>query len=212
MKQNKQKRNKQHTSEYQIRKSFIENIHHRDSLPSSLVTSSITGLARIGEPGDEKYIIPLLDCEDKLIAAEALFSLHIHYPETPQLKDRIVVFASTYPCEGEESELQLQALIAMEHYAQDNSAMFKKLVEIAECYKDICKTSDDSESICAPSDALSTNAYAWEALARLCNDKIRGDEHTELTWNPHSTTSEKIRERIRKKVHQRNLHHVKPAG
>ncbi|GHT11334.1 hypothetical protein FACS1894170_04760 [Planctomycetales bacterium] len=41
------------------------------------------------------------------------------------------------------------------------------------------------------------NAYAWESLAELSGKKIKGWEGEELFWNPQSTESEKIRDKIR---------------
>lgn len=193
-------RKKRNTSSNAIRESLLENIRNRKSLPSHVVVSAVQGLVRVAEIGDEEILFALLDDKDKSVAGVALSVLSIHYPELPRLNDRIVEFASTYPHDGEEDDLHTRAIIALERMAKTDHLMFKKMIEIAENYSELQNPSNDySDPASIPSEALNMNAFVWEALARLCDDKIRGVEHTELTWNPHSLLSEKIRDRIREK-------------
>jgi len=172
------------------RKTYLDNIHNRESLPTHVVVSAVQGLFRVADRGDEKYLMPLLDSGDKAIASAALSTLRIHWSEMPHLMDRIVEFASEYPHNDEENILQLSAIRAIEEYAISNDSMVLRLVEIAERYREL---PDSFE-------AHQANAAAWEALANLTGEKITGKDDIELTWNIHGEASEKIRERIRESI------------
>ncbi len=173
------------------RATLIQTLYHHSSFESHVVISAIQGLWHVSETGDEKYLIPLLDCNDTSIAAAALSMLSTHYSELPFLTDRIIEFASTYPhgCE-DNSELQIAAIFALERLAASNERILKILIEIAECDE---PHSDSSE-------ALFANVAAWESLARLGKLKLSGEEIRELHYNPHGVASNTIRKRIEKSV------------
>ena len=197
------KRKKSHISADRVHESLLENIRNRELLPSHVVVSAVQGLVRVANIGDEKLLFTLLDDKNKSIAAAALSALSIHYPEFPNLNDRIVEFASMSPQDDDESDLQLRAIFALERLAASNVFMLKKLIQIAENYKDLsCLSGDYSDLTYLPINyfANAGNFIAWEALAKLCNEKIRQEEKDELTGNPHSERSERIRDHIRKSL------------
>jgi len=173
------------------RKTYLDNLRNWKQLKPNVVVSSIQGLMHVADIGDEKYLIPFIDCDNKSIASEALSMLWIHYPTLLHIKDRIVEFASAYPQNDEEENLlQLCAIRALEKYAATDASMFLLLVEIAERYGELPNTFE----------AHQANVSAWEALANLTGERISGKEDTELTRNTHSDLSEKIRERIRQAI------------
>jgi len=173
------------------RKTYLDNLRVWKQLKPNVVVSSIQGLMHVADIGDEKYLIPFIDCDNQSIASEALSMLWMYYPTVFHIKDRIVEFATAYPKNDEEENLlQLCAIRALEHYAAKDTSMFFLLVEIAERYGELPDTFE----------AHQANVSAWEALANLTGEKISGKEETELTWNILSDLSEKIRERIRQAV------------
>jgi hypothetical protein len=178
------------------RKSFIENILNRESLQTHVVVSSIQSLYHVAEEGDEKYLLPLLDCDDKIIAGCALDILYTEFHLYSLLKNKILQYASTYPeidDDGTE-ELQCNALFCLQDMASNDMEMFNQLVEIAENYKWIQNTSEVYVG------AANNNVSAWEFVAKLVDVKITSTESEELYWNIHSETSELIRNKIREGI------------
>jgi hypothetical protein len=174
------------------RKSFIENILNRKSLQTHVVVSSIQSLYHVAEEGDEKYLLPLLDCDDKIIAGWALAILYTNFHLYSLLKNKILQYASTYPeIDDGTAELQFHALFCLQDMAPNDMEMFNQLVEIAENYKRIQNTSE------VYVEAANNNVSVWKFVAKLVDLKITGTESKELYWNIHSETSELIRNKIR---------------
>ncbi|GHT11324.1 hypothetical protein FACS1894170_04730 [Planctomycetales bacterium] len=105
------------------RKILIENIQNCDSFPSNVVVSAIQGLCHLGERGDEKFLLPLLEHYDKKIAAAALSSLCFHFEFTKKLLNRIIQFASEYPRDEEEHELQRTAIFILADLATEDDTL-----------------------------------------------------------------------------------------
>jgi hypothetical protein len=172
------------------RQILIDNIRNCNSLSSNAVVSAICGLCHLAKDGDEQILLPLIEHNDKSIAAAALSSLCFHFGFTNKLLNRIIQFASKYPSieETDTYELQRTAIFILSNLAKDNTDLLRKLIEIADNYHNILGCSD----------AALMNANVWESLAELCGLKIKGCESTELYWNPHSAESELIRNKIRR--------------
>jgi hypothetical protein len=178
------------------RKSFIENILNRESLQTHVVVSSMQGLYHVAEEGDEKYLLPLLDCDDKIIAGWALAILYTNFHLYSLLKNKILQYASTYPeIDDGTAELQFHALFCLQDMASNDMEMFNQLVEIAENYKWLQNTSEVYVEA-----ANNNNVSVWEFVAKLVDVKITGTESKELYWNIHSETSELIRNKIREGI------------
>jgi hypothetical protein len=180
------------------RNSYINNISNVDSLPDNVVISSIQGLCHVCDVGDDKYLMPLLECKNKSIAAVALSALCIHFGMCEKLIDRIVSWASDYGTHDYDyesfddyawhwSKLQFSALLELATLAEYDQDMLKLLLSIAEDYH---SHKDNSPQ-------ASMNCSIWKLLARMSGQKISGDESDALMSYPHSEQSEKIRNRIR---------------
>jgi hypothetical protein len=184
------KKNKRYKDNSDHHDSYIDNITNVDLLLNNVVISSIQGLCHAAEIGDEKFLIPLLEHQDKMIVAATLLALCNTYGQSKKLKDRIIQFASEYPNDDEDYELQRTALFLLKEIAVDDDTMYHKLIEIAENYHDIIENSN----------AALMNSFAWELIAELSGQKIKGTEITELYCNTQSERSELIRNKIRNKT------------
>jgi hypothetical protein len=177
------------------RESFIENILNRESLQTHVVVSSIQSLYHVAEEGDEKYLLSLLDCDDKIIAGWALAILYTNFHLYSLLKNKILQYASTYPeIDVGTAELQFHALFCLQDMASNDMEMFNQLVKIAENYKWMQDTSEVYVNV------SNNNVSVWEFVAKLVDVKITGTESNELYRNIHSETSELIRNKIREGI------------
>lgn len=189
---NRKKTKNDVTMRDRTRQSLIDNILSCNLLPSHTVVSAILGLCHLQKEGDEKFLLPLLEHNDKSIIDATLSSLCFHFGYTQKLLDRIIQFASQYPSNEESNGYKLQgtAIFILSNLAKDNDDILNKLIEIAE----------NCHNISECSDAALMNTSAWEALAELSGQKIKSYESDTLFWNPQSTESELIRDKIRKMV------------
>ena len=181
---------KNNTHNKNSRKTFLDTISNKDFFPVHVTVSAIQGLYHVSEKGDEKYLIPLLDCDNKKIAGVTLSTLYTNFHLGEQLKDRIVCFASHYLKEDEDNDLQTNAIIALADMSLTDTTMLKKLIEIGEKYFEIVPETN----------AACTNALVWKLLANHTGKKIDGEAINELVWNTHSERSEEIRCQIRKNI------------
>lgn len=170
------------------RQTLINNIINANSLPEHVVISAINCLYHVSQKGDEKYLFPLLNSDNKNIAGAALASLTANFHYATALKDQMLHFAASYP-ENEEGgyELQMYAIFGLANLATDDVTILDELLVLAETYTEMPNNFD----------AASMNSQMWVSLADILDIRITGDEQSELSWNPLSERSEKIRDRIR---------------
>ncbi|MDR1181831.1 MAG: hypothetical protein LBL13_07615, partial [Bacteroidales bacterium] len=86
------------------------------------------------EEGDEKYLLPLLDCDDKIIAGWALATLYTNFHLYSLLKNKILQYASTYPeIDDGTAELQFHAFQDIENQSKEGSTYDDYFGDSDEC-------------------------------------------------------------------------------
>lgn len=178
----------EHEMKRNARTTYLNTIQNRDSYPTHVVVSAIQGLYHVSEFKDEKYLFPLLECDNESIVSEALIALYANFHVKDCIIDKIIQLASTYVDNERGSSLQQTAINILEELSLNDKALHDKLISIAENYKNI-KPESDSAFV---------NAKIWQFLAKNAEKKLNSDDQNELIWNIHSERSDRIRNEIRK--------------